>query len=295
MSFRSGFITIIGRPNVGKSTLLNAMLGEKISIVSSKPQTTRNVIRGVKNLPDCQMVFIDTPGVHATRGLLNEYMMKEISGTLTDIDAAVFMVEATSEIQHDDREVIEKFLKRVSTPVILCINKVDKASKPGILPLIVQYSKLYPFKEVVPLSALTGDGVGVLLDILTKLMPEGPKYFPDDAVTDQPERFIAAEIVREKVFELTKDEVPYSVAVVTENFREDRKKKLITIHAVINCERDSQKGIIIGKGGEMLKKIGTAARLDIERLLGSRVFLQLFVRVEKDWTKNPKLLKEFGY
>lgn len=292
MAFKSGFISIIGRPNVGKSTLLNAFLGEKISIVSEKPQTTRNVIRGVKNLPESQIVFIDTPGIHKGKGLLNEFMVKEALTAIHDVDGILYLIEADKPRSDDDAFII-KGLKTVKCPVILGINKVDKVDKRNILPIIQEYSKMFPFKEIIPISALNGDGLDLLSEKLSELLPEGPKYFPDDIVTDQPERFIAAEIVREKIFRFTKEEVPYSVAVVIDKFEE--KKDLISISATINVERDSQKGIIIGKGGSMLKRIGTAARQDLEKLLGSRVFLELFVRVQKEWTKKPGALKEFGY
>ncbi len=294
MSFKSGFISIIGRPNAGKSTLLNAILGEKISIVSEKPQTTRNVIRGVKNLKDVQVIFIDTPGIHKGKGLLNEFMVKEALSTLREVDAIVYLVEANRPVTDDDRFIITG-LKGVKCPVILGINKVDKIDRRTVLPLIEEYSKLYPFKEIVPISALKKDGIDVLLGLIAGLLPEGPQYFPEDAITDVPERFIAAEMIREKIFRFTKEEVPYSVAVVIERFEEKRAKDLISISAAINVEKDSQKGIIIGKAGSMLKRIGTAAREDLERLLGARVYLELFVRVQEDWTKKPGTLKEFGY
>jgi len=292
MSFRSGFITIIGRPNAGKSTLLNALLGEKISIVSAKPQTTRNVVRGVKNLADCQIVFVDTPGIHRGGGLLNEFMLREALSAFKNVDGIIYLVEAPRPLSADDRFIIEG-LEKVKTPVVLAINKVDLVEKHSLLPLMKECSGLFPFKEIVPLSALKGEGVEVLLKIISGLLPEGPKYFPEDMVTDQPERFIAAEIVREKVFQFTHQEIPYSVAVVVESFKE--KKGLVSIRAVVNVEKDSQKGIVIGKGGGMLKKIGQAARVDMEDLLGAKVFLELFVRVQKDWTKKPSALKEFGY
>lgn len=294
MSFKSGFISIIGRPNAGKSTLLNALLGEKLAIVSDKPQTTRNVIRGVKNLKDCQIVFIDTPGIHKARGLLNEYMVREALSALRDVDGIVYMVEADRKPSDDDMFIIEG-LKRLKCPVILGINKVDKVDKQRLLPLIERYSKLFEFREIVPLSALKGDGVELLTGIIAGLLPEGPKYFPEEILTDQPERFIAAEMIREKVFLFTEEEVPYSVAVSIDTFDEKKGKGLISISATINVERDSQKGIIIGKRGAMLKKIGTEARKDIEDLLGSRVYLELFVRVQQEWTKKPGALKGFGY
>lgn len=292
MSFRSGFITIIGRPNSGKSTLLNAILGEKVAIVSDKPQTTRNTVRGVKNIAEAQIIFIDTPGIHAGKGLLNEFMVREALSTLNGVDAVLYLFDAAKGLSEDDLLIISR-LKGVRSPVILGINKVDSVSKAGLLPLIAECSKAFPFKEVVPISALRGDGVELLTEALVKYLPEGPRYFTEDELTDVPERVIAAEMIREKVFLFTHDEVPYSTAVVVESFKE--KKGLVSISAVINVERESQKGIVIGKAGAMLKRIGKAAREDIERLLGSKVFLELFVRVEKDWTKNPKAMKEFGY
>lgn len=294
MSFKSGFVAIIGRPNVGKSTLLNAILGEKIAIVSAKPQTTRNRIRGIKSTENAQIVFLDTPGIHEAKGYLNEFMVKEALAAIGDVDTIIYLVEATKKIEEDDKFIIEN-LKRIKQPVILCINKVDIVIKDNLLPLIDEYSKAYAFKEITPLSAIKGEGVEELLNIIIKTLPEGPKYFPEDILTDQPERFVAAEIIREKVFLLTKQEIPYSTAVVVERFKENPQKKIVSISATINVERDSQKGIIIGKGGSMLKRIGTRARMDIERLLGTKVFLELFVRVQKDWTKDKKILKEFGY
>ncbi len=292
MTFRSGFIPIVGRPNVGKSTLLNAMLGEKVSIVSEKPQTTRNTIRGVKNLEDCQIIFIDTPGIHEGGGLLNRFMVKEAFSSLKDVDGVLYMVEATGGPDADDRLIMEE-LKRLKCPVVLAINKVDRVGKPALLPVIDEYSRLFSFHAIVPVSALKGSGVDDLVGVLSGLLPEGPKYFPDDIVTDTPVRFLAAEIIREKVFLFTHDEVPYSVAVVVEKFTE--KKELVSISAVINVETDSQKGIIIGKKGAMLKRIGTSARHDIEKLLASKIYLELFVRVEKKWTRRPSSLKGFGY
>ncbi|MBI5233549.1 MAG: GTPase Era [Deltaproteobacteria bacterium] len=294
MSFKSGFIAIVGRPNVGKSTLLNAVLGEKVSIVSSKPQTTRTRIRGIKNMENGQLVFMDTPGVHAKKGLLNAFMLKEALSSMTEVDAVLLVVEAGLPPAEDERFVLEN-LKAGTIPVILAINKVDAVDKRQLLPLIDGYSKLFGFSRIIPVSALKKDGIEILLNSLLDVLPEGPGYFPPDMHTDQFERFMAGEFIREKVFELMRDEIPYSSAVVIEEFKERPKKNLISIKAVINVEKDSQKGIIIGKGGAMLKKIGTQARQELERVFGAKVYLELFVRVARDWTKDKQALKGFGY
>ena len=293
MSFKSGFVSIIGRPNTGKSTLLNSVLGEKVVIVSEKPQTTRNKIRGIKNMENAQIIFLDTPGIHKAKGHLNEFMVKEAMSALEDMDIIIYLVEATGKIK-DELFIIES-LKRVRCPVLLGINKIDMVRKDSILPLMDEYSSVYPFREIIPLSARKGEGMDELFRCIVELLPEGPKYFTEDILTDQTERFVVAEIVREKIFELTREEIPYSTAVIVERFKENPGKRIISISATINVERDSQKGIIIGKGGAMLKEIGTRARIDIERLLGTKVYLELFVRVRKDWTKDAKSLKEFGY
>lgn len=291
--FRSGFVAIIGRPNVGKSTLLNRILGDKIVITSDKPQTTRNRIQGIHNLPAGQIVFIDTPGVHRARSRLNQYMVDTALASVQGVDAILFLVEATAR-PGDQETLILETLAKAQAPVLLVINKIDLVAKESLLAAIATYARLYPFREIVPVSANSGDGVERLVDLIHGYLPEGPPYFPDDILTDLPERFIAAEIIREKVFRLTHDEVPYSVAVAIDSFKE-REGGVVAIAATITVERDSQKGIIIGRRGEMLKKIGTQARLEIERLLDTRVFLELFVRVRKDWSENPQMLKEFGY
>lgn len=290
--FKSGFVSIIGRPNAGKSTLLNAMLGEKISIVSEKPQTTRTIVRGIKTLKDCQIIFIDTPGIHRPKGLLNEAMVNSAMASLKDADLAVYLTEADRRINDEDLFIING-LKRLKCPVLLCINKIDLVRKDALLSLIAEHNKAFRFAETLLVSALNGDGVAGLLSAIEALMPEGPRYFPDDIISDQPERFIAAEIIREKVFLLTHDEVPYSTAVTIDEFKE-KKGGVAVISATINVERDSQKAIIIGSRGRMLKKIGTDARLDIERFLCARVFLKLFVKVKEDWRKDKRALKEFG-
>jgi GTP-binding protein Era len=289
-NFRSGFIAIIGRPNVGKSTLMNCLLGEKISIISDKPQTTRNRIRGILTLPDAQLVFLDTPGIHKPLHKMNEIMVKTALGTYGEVDVIMLLVEATERPGAGDKFIIET-LSKIKTPVFLVINKVDLIAKERLLPLMQELSGLYPFAEIIPVSALKQD-LGGLLEALLKRLPKGPKYFPEDQLTDQPERFVVTEIIREKIFELTKEEIPYSTAVVIEQMKEE--PNLTTIHAMIYVERDSQKGIVIGKNGALLKEIGTRARLDAEKLLGVKVFLQLWVKVKKGWRDDDHMLRNVG-
>lgn len=288
--FHSGFVAIIGRPNVGKSTLLNSLLGEKLSIISDKPQTTRNRIRGILTLPDAQVVFIDTPGIHKPLHRMNELMVNAALRTYGEVDVILLLVEATERPGAGDRFIIET-LAQIRTPVFLLINKVDLVAKERLLPLIAEYSALYPFAEIIPVSALKSD-LGGLVDAILKRFSAGPKYFPEDQLSDQPERFIVAELVREKVFELTKEEIPYSSAVVIEEMKEE--PELTRIIATIYVDRDSQKGILIGKRGEMLKRIGTLARQDAEKLLGVKVFLQLWVKVKKGWREDDRMLKNIG-
>ncbi len=292
--FRSGFVSIIGRPNVGKSTLLNRILGDKIAITSDKPQTTRNRVQGICNRSDAQIIFIDTPGIHHPRSSLNRYMVETALAALKGVDVILFLAEANATSANRERQILD-ILKDAEVPVILVFNKIDLVAKEALLEVIASFVPLHPFREIIPVSALNGDGVERLVDLVCRFLPEGPRYFPEDILTDQPERFIVAEIIREKVFRMTRDEVPYSVAVVVESFKEREDGGLISISATINVERDSQKGIIIGKKGDMLKKIGIQARKDIEGLLGSKVFLELFVRVRKDWSESKQMLKEFGY
>ena len=275
---------------MGKSTLLNALLGEKIAITSDKPQTTRNKILGIVTQPDAQLVFMDTPGIHKPMHKMNEVMVKTALATYSEVDVILMLVEATERPGGGDRFIIET-LAQVKTPVFLLINKVDLIKKDALLPLIQEYSTLYNFAEIIPVSALKKDLAG-LLDNVLKRMPVGPKYFPDDQLTDQPERFVVAEMIREKVFELTKDEIPYSTAVVIEEMKEEPEITRIT--AIIYVERDSQKGILIGKGGAMLKQIGTLARHDAEKLLGTKIFLQLWVKVKKGWREDDRMLKSIG-
>jgi len=288
--FKSGFVSIIGRPNVGKSTLLNALLGEKIAIISDKPQTTRNRILGIVNQPGAQMVFIDTPGIHKPMHKMNEFMVKTALATYNEVDVILMLVEATEQPGGGDKYIIET-LAKVKTPVFLLINKVDLVKKEALLPLMQEYSRLFDFAEIIPVSALRND-LGGLLGSILKRLPQGPKYFPDDQLTDQPERFIVSELIREKVFALTKEEIPYSTAVVIENMKEETDITRIT--AVIYVERDSQKGILIGKGGSMLKQIGTLARQDAEKLLGVKIFLQLWVKVKKGWREDERMLRNIG-
>jgi GTP-binding protein Era len=288
--FTSGFISIVGRPNVGKSTLLNALLGEKIAIISDKPQTTRNRILGIVNRPGSQLVFMDTPGIHKPIHKMNEYMVQTALRTYNEVDVILLLVEATTPPGSGDQFIIET-LKKVKTPVLLLINKIDLIEKERLLPLMNEYSNLYSFAEIIPISALRNDLSG-LLDAILQRLPQGPQYFPDDQLTDQPERFIVAELVREKIFEMTKEEIPYSTAVVIEEMKEEAE--MTRIHATIIVERDSQKGIVIGKGGAMLKQIGTLARQDAEKLLGTKIFLKLYVKVKKGWREDERLLKNFG-
>jgi GTP-binding protein Era len=269
-------------------------MGEKIVITSDKPQTTRNRIQGIYNLPGGQIVFIDTPGIHQARSKLNRYMVETAVAAIQGVDVILFLVEANVPAGGREAQILE-LLDGVETPVFLVINKIDLVAKDSLLATIAAYAKLYPFKEIIPLSAMTGDGVERLVESVCGFLPEGPLYFPDDILTDLPERFIVAEIIREKVFRLTHDEVPYSVAVVVDSFKERDDGTLVSISATINVERDSQKGIVIGRKGEMLKRIGIEARQEVERLLGTRVFLELFVRVRKAWSENKQMLKEFGY
>jgi GTP-binding protein Era len=292
--FRSGFVSILGRPNVGKSTLLNSIMGEKIVITSDKPQTTRNRIKGIHTIPGAQMVFIDTPGIHRATSMLNRYMVDEAVASIREVDVILFLVEADAQPGSQESFILE-LLAEVATPVVLVINKIDMVPKAALLKSIERYAHLSTFKEIIPVSALSGDGVERVVTSVFSFLPEGPLYFPDDILTDLPERYIVAEMIREKVFRLTRDEIPYSTAVEVESFKERQDGSLIAISAVINVERDSQKGIIIGRKGEMLKKIGMQSRREIEQFLDAKVYLELFVRVRKDWSEDPRMLKEFGY
>lgn len=292
--FYSGFVSLVGRPNVGKSTLMNRLIGEKIAIISNKPQTTRNRIQSILTRDDYQIVFIDTPGIHRPRHKLGEYMVKSAETTLNEVDAVLMLVEPTDKVLEADKAIIEKFA-RVKSPVILVINKVDTADKEKVLKVIDNYRRLYDFAEIVPISALEGENTDELLKVIRKYMPEGPQYFPADMITDQPERQIAAEIIREKALRLLQEEIPHGIAVEITGMKKRPEGNLVDVTATIYCEKDSHKGIIIGKHGAMLKKIGTNAREDIQRLLGSPIYLELWVKVKKDWRDSDFLLKNFGF
>lgn len=293
--FYSGFVSLVGRPNVGKSTLMNCLIGEKIAITSSKPQTTRNKITSILTKEDFQCVFLDTPGIHKPRHKLGEFMVRSAENTFKEVDLVLFLVEPTAEVGELDRFVMEK-LENVKTPVVLVINKIDTvADKETLLGIIDTYRKLYPFQEVVPISAATGSNTEELLRVIRRFLPEGPQYFPADMVTDQPERQIASEIIREKALYLLQDEIPHGIAVEIMSMKKRPDQDMVDVQALIYCERDSHKGIIIGKNGAMLKKIATFARRDMERLLGSRIYLQIWVKVKKDWRDSDFLLKNFGY
>ncbi|MDW7711354.1 MAG: GTPase Era [Deferrisomatales bacterium] len=285
---RSGFVGLLGRPNVGKSTLLNRLLGQKIAIASSKPQTTRNRLAGVLNRGPVQMVFFDTPGVHERAKLINRFMVREALSCLPDVDAVVLLVDAAEGVRGDDRALAAR-LRSSPVPVLLAVNKVDIGTATTEV-----FVDLLPFHSCHRLSAVTGEGVEGLLETLAALLPEGPEYYPEDMLTDRSERFIAQEFIREKVFELMGEEIPYSAAVTVESW-EERDHGLVVVHATIHVERESQKGMVIGKGGGLIREVGRRARLDLEALLGVRVFLDLHVSVDKNWTKDPRGLRRYGY
>ena len=301
--FHSGFVALIGRPNVGKSTLMNCLIGEKIAITSHKPQTTRNKITSILTKDDFQCVFLDTPGIHKPKSKLNLDTGAISDGgaddnysllTFNEVDLVLMLIEPTTEVQTMDEYVLER-IKNVKTPVVLVINKIDTVEREALLEVISVYSKAYPFAEVVPISAMKDRNTGELLEVIRKYLPEGPQYFPADMVTDQPERQIASEIIREKALYLLQDEVPHGIAVEIMSMKKRPDKDIVDVQATIYCERDSHKGIIIGKQGAMLKRIGSTARYDMQRLLGSPIYLQLWVKVKKDWRDSDFLLKNFGY
>jgi GTPase len=298
MGFRSGFVSIIGRPNAGKSTLLNALVGEKVAIVTDKPQTTRTRIQGMVNVkaergrPAGQIVFIDTPGVHKPDSRLNRKMMQEIHAALESRDIILLIVDVTEKFSPADQHVLD-LVKRAGGTTFLLLNKIDKLPKEKLLPLMEHYSKLHEFEEIIPISATKKQGIDTLLDKIIRALPEGPRYFPEEQFTDLPEKFIAAEIVREKILLKTGKELPYATAVMVERFEDS--ERLIRIAAAIYCEREGQKAILIGKRGQKLKEIGTAARMDMESLLGKKVFLELFVKVKVGWRESPAFVEELDW
>ena len=291
---KSGFVTLIGRPNVGKSTLMNSLIGQKIAITSNKPQTTRNRIQTVYTGEEGQIIFLDTPGIHKAKNKLGNYMVNAAQRTLSEVDVVVWLVEPTDFIGAHEQHIAE-ILKNVKTPIILAINKIDSVNREDIMSAINTYKDICDFAEIVPVSALKGDNKDELMKVLFKYLPYGPMYYDEDTVTDQPERQIVAELIREKALRLLSDEVPHGIAVTIESMKYRKKAHLYDIEATIICERDSHKGIIIGKKGAMLKSIGTKARLEIENLLDNKVNLQLWVKVKKDWRDSDFLLKNYGY
>jgi GTP-binding protein Era len=290
-SLRSGFVTLVGRPNSGKSTLLNQLVGEKISIVTDKPQTTRNIVRGIVTRPEGQIVFLDTPGIHKPVHKMNSIMMESVREAMSEVDVLALMVDVTESFGRGDQFTLE-LVKPLKMPKLLLLNKIDRIKKQDLLPIIEKYSSLGEFKEILPISALKRDNVDAFLEILFKLLPVGPYYYPEDQLSDRHERSLVSEMVREKVIELTREELPYSVAVSIDRFEEGTP--LSRIYATIHVERETQKGIVIGKGGQLLKAIGIAARLDVEKLLGQKVYLELRVKVSPGWRDNDQALKSFG-
>ncbi len=296
-SYRSGVVAIVGPPNAGKSTLLNRLLGQKIAIVSPRPQTTRNRILGIVNGPSYQMIMLDTPGLHKAREMMNREMVRIAMESLSEADAVLFLADgAAMDGNRFEQRATEykEYLQAVRCPIFLAVNKIDLLTPDRLLPILDKFSRLHPFAGVIPLSALSGEGVDILLDELAAKLPIGPQYYPDDIPTDVSERFIVAELIREKIFLLTREEVPYSTAVLIDNFQEGQQGKPVIIHATILVERGSQKGIIIGKGGAMLGKIRREASQDIAGMLGCRVRLKLWVKVKKKWTTNSGILRELG-
>ncbi|WP_203648329.1 GTPase Era [Secundilactobacillus yichangensis] len=292
-NYRSGFVAIVGRPNVGKSTLLNRVVGQKVAIMSDKPQTTRNKIQGIYTTDDAQIVFIDTPGIHKPKSELGDYMMKSALSSLNEVDAVIMMVNAEQRRGAGDNFIIDR-LKTVKKPVYLVVNKIDQITPDDLLVVIDQYKDALKWQEVLPISALEGNNVEELLNELVGKLPHGPQYYPDDQVTDHPERFVVSELIREKIFQLTRQEIPHSVAVVVDKMSRQNEQK-IHVQATIIVDRPTQKGILIGKGGSMLKKIGTLARQDIENLLGDKVYLELWVKVVPGWRDKSSALQSYGY
>lgn len=292
--YKSGFVTLIGRPNVGKSTLMNYLIGQKIAITSNKPQTTRNRIQTVLTTEEGQIIFVDTPGIHKAKNKLGEYMVNVAERTLNEVDAVLWLVEPTTFIGAGEKHIADQ-LKKVTTPVILVINKVDSVKKEEVLASIAAYQDIYDFAAIVPVSARSGENTKELLKVVYQYLPYGPQFYDEDTITDQPERAIVAEIIREKALHALDDEIPHGIAVYIDQMKGRKGQNIIDIDATIVCERDSHKGIIIGKGGAMLKKIGSNARYEIERLLDTKVNLKLWVKVKKDWRDSDFLIKNFGY
>ncbi len=292
--FKSGFISILGRPNVGKSTLFNRFLGEKVAIVADRPQTTRRRILGITKVEGGQLIFLDTPGIHPGGSELNRRMVQTAITSAHDADVLLFLVDATAPDAEKDGEVL-KSVRESSGVLFLVINKIDLVKRKSLLPIMDRYQRLHPFEGILPVSAVTGEGTDVLLDEILKVLPESPPYYPDEMATDETERLWVSEIIREKVIHQSYQEIPYSTAVTIEAFEEHPEKKLVIIRGTIHVERDSQKKILIGKGGQKLKKIGETARKEIETFMGTRVFLELWVNVEKNWTRDPRALDRLGY
>ncbi|MEX6261722.1 GTPase Era [Staphylococcus haemolyticus] len=290
---KSGFVSIIGRPNVGKSTFMNRVIGHKIAIMSDKAQTTRNKIQGVMTRNDAQIIFLDTPGIHKPKHKLGDYMMRVAKNTLSEIDAIMFMVNVNEEIGRGDEYIME-MLKYVKTPVFLVLNKIDLVHPDALMPRIEQYQKYMDFTEIVPISALEGLNVDHFIDVLKTYLPEGPKYYPDDQISDHPEQFVVSEIIREKILHLTSEEIPHAIGVNVDRMIKENDER-VRVEATIFVERDSQKGIVIGKGGKKLKEVGKRARHDIEMLLGSKVYLELWVKVQKDWRNKVNFIRQMGY
>lgn len=290
---KSGFVSIIGRPNVGKSTFVNRVIGHKIAIMSDKAQTTRNKIQGVMTRDDAQIIFIDTPGIHKPKHKLGDYMMRVAKNTLSEIDAIMFMVNVNENIGIGDEYIME-MLKNVKTPIFLVLNKIDLVHPDTLMPKIEQYQSYMDFTDIIPISALEGLNVDHFIDVLKSFLPEGPKYYPDNQISDHPEQFVVSEIIREKILHLTSEEIPHAIGVnVDRMIKEDEDK--VRIEATIYVERDSQKGIVIGKGGKKLKEVGKRARRDIEMLLGSKVYLELWVKVQRDWRNKVNFIRQIGY
>jgi GTP-binding protein Era len=292
-SFRSGYAAIVGRPNVGKSTLLNQLLGEKVAIVTPKPQTTRNRITGIRTTPKSQIVFVDTPGIHQARSLMNRRMVEIALKTLREVDGVLWLLDSRQGIGPEEERIAGN-LGGLKAPSLILLNKIDLVAKGKLLPLMRRCAELLPGKEIVPISALKGEGLSTVLDIVEQWLPAGPQYFPEGEFTDQTERFVASEIIREKIFFLTHEEIPYGVAVTIDEFTEKEEKNLIVIKATIVTDRESHKPILIGRRGSMLKEMGQRAREELEALLGCKIFLELFVKVDRDWTQDPNALAELG-